>query len=197
MSEADAMKQEHRSVQKITVGFWLYLMSDLVLFATLFATFMILRHATNGGPDGRELFALPFVFGETVILLASSVTSGIAYLAATTQRRVLFYVMMAITIILGVGFLAMELTEFTNLVAEGHSWQASAFLSAFFTLVGTHGFHIAIGLLWATVLVCVSLKRGLTKDITRKLGLFSLFWHFLDLVWIFIFTIVYLMGATA
>lgn len=140
---------------------------------------------------------MPFVFGETVILLTSSVTSGIAYLAATMQKRTLYYVMMALTIVLGLGFLAMELSEFSALVSEGHSWQASAFLSAFFTLVGTHGFHIAVGLLWASVLVVASVKRGLTKDMTRKLGLFSLFWHFLDLVWIFIFTIVYLMGVQA
>ncbi len=197
MSETGMTAKEQQLARKINVGFWIYLMSDLVLFATLFATFMILRHATNGGVSGRDIFDLPFVFGETVILLTSSVSSGIAYLAATMQKRTLYYVMMALTIVLGLGFLAMELSEFSTLVSEGHSWQASAFLSAFFTLVGTHGFHIAVGLLWASVLVVACMKRGLTKDMTRKLGLFSLFWHFLDLVWIFIFTIVYLMGVQA
>lgn len=181
--------------RKINIGFWIYLMSDLVLFSTLFATFILSRHATNGGVSGNDIFDLPFVFVETVLLLASSVTSGIAYMAMAAGRKTLFYVMLAITIALGCGFLGMELSEFAHLIQEGHSWQASAFLSAFFTLVGTHGLHIAVGLLWAIVLAVVSLKRGFTTDIVRKMGLFSLFWHFLDLVWIFIFTIVYLMGV--
>lgn len=190
--------QEHAAQtanRKMMIGFWIYLMSDLVLFSTLFAAFMLLRHATNGGVSGHDIFDLPFVFVETVLLLASSVTSGIAYVAMAAGKKTLFYAMMAATIALGLGFLGMELSEFAHLVHEGHSWQASAFLSAFFVLVGTHGLHIAVGLLWATVVVIVSAKRGFTGDMVRKTGLFSLFWHFLDLVWIFIFTIVYLMGV--
>lgn len=200
MSRAVITPSEHalmrrRAMSKGQLGFWIYLMSDMVLFSALFATFMILRNATNGSVSGHDIFSLPYILVETIALLVSSVTSGIAYLAATMGKKQLYLAMMILTIALGLVFITMELTEFSHLVSEGHSWTVSGFLSAYFTLVGTHGLHISVGLLWAAVMVVVSLKRGLTGDMVRKIGLFSLFWHFLDLIWIFIFTIVYLTGV--
>lgn len=180
---------------KTSSGFWLYLMTDCVLFASLFATYAVLHTATAGGPSSGELFELPQALTETLILLTSSFTCGLALLALRHGNVRQLVVWLAVTYILGVSFLTIELSEFTSFVQAGHSWQQSAFLSAFFTLVGTHGLHIFIGLLWLLVMVVVLFKRGMTPKLKRQLGLFGLFWHFLDLVWIFIFTIVYLMGA--
>lgn len=170
-------------------------MTDCVLFASLFATFMILRNNTNGGPNGAELFSLPFVLTETLILLTSSFTCGLAMLAAHQGNKKKVGAWLAITFLLGLAFLGMELHEFGNLVAEGHDWQASAFLSAFFTLVGTHGLHITAGLIWILLLVVKILRSEINNTNLRRLTMLSLFWHFLDIVWIFIFTIVYMIGA--
>lgn len=180
---------------KTTFGFWVYLMTDCIVFATLFATYAVLHNNTFGGPGAKELFSLPFVLVETMLLLTSSFTSGLAMWAMHqhAKKAVLFW--LGITFLLGAGFLGMELSEFTHLVQEGDSWRRSGFLSAFFTLVGTHGMHIATGLLWLLVLAGQLLKKGFTAGNVRRLTLFSLFWHFLDIVWIFIFTLVYLMGA--
>lgn len=182
---------------KTIFGFWVYLMTDCLLFATLFATYAVLQNNTAGGPSASELFSLPFVLGETVLLLVSSFTCGLMLIALHRGdvRQVIGF--LALTFALGVGFLGMELYEFTKLVAEGHSWQTSGFLSAFFTLVGTHGLHITVGLLWLVVLTVRIWQIGLTGASAKRLMLFALFWHFLDVVWIFIFTIVYLMGAIA
>lgn len=180
---------------KSQLGFWLYLMTDCMLFTSLFATFMILRHATNGGPGGSELFSIGFVLVETIILLTSSYLCGLANLAIHNGRFKEFVVYLCATIALGIAFLGMELSEFGHLIAEHHGPQASAFLSAFFTLVGTHGLHIAVGILWAVVLVWALYRQGRHEDILRKFSLFAVFWHFLDVVWIFIFTIVYVMGV--
>ncbi len=186
----------HRqSTERTNIGFWLYLMTDCILFASLFATFAVLRTATAGGPGGQEIFQLPLVLVETVILLVSSFTCGLAVLAAKRGRKRELLSWLGVTYILGVAFLTIEIMEFTHLIGEGHGWQQSAFLSAFFTLVGTHGVHIFVGLLWLVVLAVLIVKRGLTPSVMRKLGLFAIFWHFLDLVWIFIFTVVYLMGV--
>lgn len=181
--------------QKTGLGFWLYLMTDCMLFATLFVTFVVLRNNIAGGPSGHEIFQLPTVLAETLILLTSSVACGLAILAMKQRRMKVMLAFLAATYILGVAFLTIELNEFGNLVAEGHSWGQSAFLSGFFTLVGTHGAHILTGLIWLVVLVTVLIKRGLSEKLSRQFILFSLFWHFLDLVWIFIFTIVYLLGV--
>lgn len=178
-----------------TFGFWVYLMTDCVLFASLFASYVVLRGNTFGGPGGAEIFSLPFVLIETLILLSSSFTCGLAILAAHSHKKTQVLGWLGLTFLLGLVFIGMEIGEFNNLVAEGHSWQGSAFLSAFFTLVGTHGLHIIVGLIWIVVMVGLILSRGLGRHVVRKLTLFSLFWHFLDIVWIFIFTIVYLMGA--
>lgn len=180
---------------KTMLGFWIYLMTDIVLFATLFATFLVLRDNTFGGPDGRELFSLPFVLLETIILLTSSFTAGLGLIAAYQGKVRALLTWFGITFALGAAFLGLEIYEFSNLVHEGHSWTASAFLSAFFTLVGTHGLHITAGLIWMAVVLQRIFKNGLSSPLKRQLTMLSLFWHFLDIVWIFIFTVVYLIGA--
>lgn len=190
-----AQTAEAQATDKTIFGFWMYIMTDCVLFATLFATFAVLRNNTAGGPGGAELFSMPFVLAETLILLTSSFTIGLSLLAAHRGNKTAALGWLVVTGILGALFVGLELHEFTNLVHEGHSWQSSAFLSAFFTLVGTHGLHITSGLIWMTVLGVYILRRGLTGSTVKRLTLLSLFWHFLDIVWIFIFTIVYLLGA--
>ena len=180
---------------KIFFGFWVYLMTDLLMFAVLFATYAVLRNNTFGGISIQEIFDPPFVLVETLILLTSSFTCGLAILAVNRNNKNLVLTWFRVTFLLGVAFLTMELTEFSHLISEGSSFQASAFLSSFFTLVGTHGLHIAVGLLWMTVLLVKTWQRGLETSTKRQLTLLSLFWHFLDLVWIFIFTIVYLIGG--
>lgn len=177
------------------LGFWIYLMTDCVLFATLFATFAVLRTNTAGGPDGQELFNLPFVLAETLLLLTSSFTCGMATLAAYRGDKSQSLNWLAFTVALGLAFLAMELSEFWHLALEGNSWQRSGFLSAFFTLIGTHGLHISVGLLWILVVIVQIIRRGFTEGVLRRLTLVGMFWHFLDVIWIFIFTIVYLMGV--
>ncbi len=186
-----AREHENRAM----FGFWTYLMTDLVLFASLFATYVVLRHNTAGGPTEAEIFSLPFVFVETMLLLTSSFVCGLAILAMRGGMKKRTLILLGITFLLGASFLAMEIYEFNHLIHEGYSWEVSGFLSAFFTLVGTHGLHIFFGLLWLSVLMVLVYRRGFTAHTQRGLSLFGLFWHFLDIVWIFIFTIVYLMGV--
>ena len=180
---------------KTLFGFWLYLMTDCVLFASLFATYAVLQSNTNGGPDGSTLFSLPYVLTETLLLLTSSFTCGLAMLAVYRGARRKVLAWLSVTFLLGLAFLVMELSEFSRLAAAGNSWQRSGFLSSFFTLVGTHGLHITVGLLWMAVLMFKVVRRGLAPGTIRRLMLLSMFWHFLDIIWIFIFTIVYLRGA--
>lgn len=186
---------EHESDQKTMLGFWVYLMTDCILFGSLFATYAVLHNNTFGGPAAGQLFSLPFVLGETLILLTSSFTCGLGMLAAHNQAKKQVLTWFGITMLLGIAFLTMELTEFSKLVTEGNSWQRSGFLSAFFTLVGTHGLHIATGLLWGGILLVQVARRGLVRSTVRRLMLLSLFWHFLDIIWILIFSIVYMMGV--
>lgn len=181
--------------EKASLGFWLYLMTDIMVFASLFATYVILRHGTNGGPTSQDIFNLEFVMVETFLLLVSSFTSGLAFLALRQGQKRRALVLLGATIALGIGFLTLELYEFGELILAGHGPAHSAFLSAFFTLVGTHGLHILVGIIWAIALGDYISKHGTSPDAVRKFGLFTVFWHFLDLVWIFIFTIVYLLGA--
>jgi len=185
----------YSETDKTAVGFWLYLMTDCVLFATLFATYAVLHSNTFGGPSGSELFSLPFVLTETVLLLTSSVICGLALLLAKHGQAKLAIVCFGITFLLGAGFVGMELYEFAGLVQEGNSWQRSGFLSAFFTLVGTHGLHVTVGLLWLLVLGVYAWRRGFSRTMLKRATLFTIFWHFLDVIWIFIFTFVYLIGA--
>lgn len=189
------MNQVDKDTDKTVFGFWAYLMTDCLLFAGLFATFIVLRQGTAGGPSGAELFSLQFVLVETILLLTSSFTSGLGILYAHTGKLKPALYWFAATFVLGAAFLGMELTEFSTLIHEGHDWTTSAFLSAFFTLVGTHGAHIAVGLLWMLILLPRVAMKGLTKSNIKRLTLLSLFWHFLDVIWIFIFTIVYILGA--
>jgi cytochrome o ubiquinol oxidase subunit 3 len=181
-------------MNKTLFGFWVYLMTDIVLFATLFAAFLVLRDGTAGGPSGSEIFSMPFVLAETLILLTSSFTAGLAMLAAHKKNRKGTLVWFSLTFVLGAMFLALELSEFHNLISEGLGWQASAFMSAFFTLVGTHGLHIALGLIWMATLMIKLYRKDFKSNTLKRLTMLSLFWHFLDIVWIFIFTIVYLLG---
>ena len=181
--------------EKTLFGFWVYLMTDCILFASLFATFAVLRNNTFGGPAGHELFSLPFVLTETLILLTSSFTAGLAILAAHRQDKKQVLALFGVTFLLGIAFLTLEINEFANLASEGNSWRRSGFLSAFFTLVGTHGAHITAGLLWMAVMLVKVYRRGLGIATVKRLTMLAMFWHFLDIVWIFIFTIVYLMGV--
>jgi cytochrome o ubiquinol oxidase subunit III len=183
------------TANKTNFGFWVYIMTDCVLFATLFATYAVLHNNTNGGEGAAHLFSMPFVLTETILLLTSSFTCGLAILAMQAHKRDQVLLWLGVTFALGAAFLGMELYEFSALVAEGNSWTRSGFLSAFFTLVGTHGLHITAGLIWIAVLMSQVMQKGLRSSTTRRLMLLSLFWHFLDVVWIFIFTMVYLMGA--
>lgn len=178
----------------IRFSFWLYILSDIMIFASLFATFMILRHNVAGGPTSQDIFDPPFVLLQTLVLLTSSFTVAMAVAAAKYQKWRDMKVYLVATGLLGLTFLGLEIYEFAKLVGEGHSWQISAFLSSYFALVGTHGAHILVGLIWLTALYVLISRRGMNVDRQRKLGLFSLFWHFLDIVWIFIFTIVYMFG---
>ncbi len=201
MSEVVVSAQTHHvahheeSTAKTLFGFWVYIMTDCVLFSILFATYAVLHNGTFGGPTSKELFSLPFALTETLILLTSSFTCGLVMLMAVKLKTSKTLLWLAVTFSLGALFLALELNEFQQLVLEGNSWQRSAFLSSYFTLVGTHGLHITIGLLWIIVMAAQIVRGGMTPIRLRRLTCFSLFWHFLDVVWIFIFTVVYLMGA--
>ncbi|MFA6916104.1 MAG: cytochrome o ubiquinol oxidase subunit III [Parachlamydiales bacterium] len=181
--------------RKVELGFWLYLMTDCILFSMLFATYGVLHTGVADGPTAKEIFSLPYALVETLILLTSSLTCGLAMLSLYKKNANHVVIWLAVTFILGASFLAMELTEFTHMIEEGHSWQQSAFLSSFFTLVSTHGLHITFGLLWILVMIYQVLRKGLTYPTFRRMTCLSLFWHFLDLIWIFIFTFVYLMGV--
>ena len=177
-------------------GFWIYLMTDLVLFAAIFATYAVLAHSYAGGPSGKDLFDLHYTFGETMLLLFSSATYGMAVLAMYKDRKNRVLVWLAVTFLLGLGFISMEINEFYHMIQDGNGPQRSGFLSAFFTLVGTHGTHLSVGLIWMAVMVVQVMIKGLTTPVQSRLMRLSMFWHFLDIVWIGVFTIVYLMGVT-
>ncbi|HMK35414.1 MAG TPA: cytochrome o ubiquinol oxidase subunit III [Desulfomonilaceae bacterium] len=178
-----------------TFGFWLYLMSDLIIFATLFATFAVLGRNYAGGPTGKELFELPYVLGETCLLLFSSVTYGLVMLAVHNGKKKWVLIGLAVTFLMGLGFVSMEVNEFHGMIAAGHGPDRSAFLSSFFTLVGTHGTHVTFGLIWMAVMIGQVAVKGLTSPVQSRLMRLSMFWHFLDIIWIGIFSIVYLMGV--
>jgi cytochrome o ubiquinol oxidase subunit 3 len=183
---------QHNANDRTVFGFWIYLMTDLIMFAALFAAYAVLHGNIFGGPSSRELFNTQLALSETLILLTSSFTCGLGLLSARLKNKNKTLLFFVITFILGITFLSLE---FSHLIADGNGFQKSAFLSSFFTLVGTHGLHISAGLLWMGVLLTKIFRRGITDSMVRKITLFSLFWHFLDIVWIFIFTIVYLMGT--
>ncbi len=186
----------HHDVSSNTIfGFWVYLMTDCILFAALFATFAVLRNGTFGGPPGSALFDLPFALAETTVLLTSSFTCGVALLGAPkkTPSQVLGW--LGATFLLGILFMAMEMKEFHRLVSAGYTWQSNAFLSSYFTLVGTHGLHVVVGLLMMAVFAVQMMRKGITAFILRRLVCLKMYWHFLYLIWIFTFILVYLIGA--
>jgi cytochrome o ubiquinol oxidase subunit 3 len=176
-------------------GFWIFLLSDIIMFSAFFATYAVLVGNTAGGPAGRELFHLPNVALETACLLLSSFTCGLASIGAQMHRGSWFHGAMAATFILGAAFLAIEIHEFADMVARGAGPTRSAFLSAFFTLVGCHGLHVTAGLLWLLTMMAQVLAKGYRADILRRVLCFSLFWHTLDIIWVALFSVVYLMGV--
>jgi cytochrome o ubiquinol oxidase subunit 3 len=178
----------------VAYGFWIFILSDMVMFSALFAAYAVLRGNTAGGPTGAELFDLRKVFIETMCLLLSSYTCGLGALSAERRQPGLFLIFAAFTFVLGAAFLTIEVTEFAGMVAKGAGPSRSAFLSAFFTLVGTHGVHIAGGLIALIYLVAQVIAKGLQATVLRRLLCWSLFWHALDIVWVKVFTLVYLMG---
>ncbi len=178
-------------------GFWIFLLSDIIMFSAFFASYAVLVGATAGGPTGHELFDLDNIAIETVCLLASSFACGIASIGASRKKHLWFYGGMAATFVLGAVFLALEVHEFVGMVQAGAGPQRSAFLSAFFTLVGCHGLHVGLGLLWLLTMVAQVFAKGYRDDILRRVLCFSLFWHALDIIWVAVFTVVYLMGAGA
>jgi cytochrome o ubiquinol oxidase subunit 3 len=183
-----------RALAERAYGFWIYLMSDAIIFALLFATYVVMSHNTAGGPSGHTLFQLPHTFAETMLLLVSSTTFGFASVAIGVGYRWQTLAWLGVTFLLGLGFVAMEISEFHGLAAAGAGPERSGFLSAFFTLVGTHGAHVSVGLVWIVLLGGEVALRGLNPYVASRLYRLGLFWHFLDIVWIGIFSVVYLPG---
>lgn len=190
------LEEEHHEAGGSTMlGFWVYLMSDALIFATLFATYGVLSSAFAGGPTPREIFELPLVAVNTALLLVSSITYGFAIIAMQEGKLGGVKLWLALTGLLGAGFVGIELYEFSTLIHEGATPQTSAFLSAFFTLVATHGLHVTFGIIWLVVMLVQLQQRGLHPENQRRLMCLSMFWHFLDIVWIGVFTFVYLLGV--
>ncbi len=178
-------------------GFWIFLLSDIIMFSAFFAAYAVLVDETAGGPSGRDLFDFRSVGLETVCLLLSSFTCGIASIGAQRRNGLWFYGAMAATFVLGAAFLGLEVREFADMVARGAGPSRSAFLSAFFSLVGCHGLHVTCGLLWLLTMMAQVFAKGYRPDILRRMLCFSLFWHALDIIWVALFSVVYLMGAGA
>ena len=193
--DAHAEHGHHDAGANKVFGFWIYLMSDCIIFATLFATYAVMVNNTAGGPAGKDIFELPFVLVETALLLLSSITYGMAVIGMNNGSKGAVNRWLALTFLFGLGFICMEIYEFHHLIAEGFGPDRSGFLSGFFTLVGTHGLHVTSGLIWMLVLMFQIAKNGLTATNRARVMCLSLFWHFLDVVWICVFTVVYLMGA--
>jgi len=185
----------HDSGQMTVFGFWLYLMTDCILFASIFATYAVLSGNFAGGPSGHDIFELNYVLGETALLLFSSITFGFAMLQMYKGNKGGVLAWLAVTWLLGAGFIGMEVNEFHLLISEGFGPSRSGFLSGFFALVGTHGLHVTAGLIWMAILMYQINKDGITSTHKTRMSCLSLFWHFLDVVWICVFTVVYLMGV--
>ncbi|QOL48730.1 cytochrome o ubiquinol oxidase subunit III [Massilia litorea] len=187
--------REHHPEHGTMLGFWIYLMSDCLIFASLFATYAVLGRNYAGGPSGAELFNLPLVGLNTAFLLVSSITFGFAMISAQSKNLGRAQLWLAVTGILGACFLGLEMYEFVELIHEGAGPSRSSFLTAFFSLVGTHGLHVLFGIVWLVTLMFQLARHGLSVENLRRMACLSLFWHFLDVVWIFVFTFVYLMGT--
>ncbi len=187
--------EEPDVVDNQAFGFWIYLMTDLVLFAAIFATFVVLSHNYAGGPTGRDLFHLSDTFIETTLLLLSSATYGLVMLDVYQGRDVRVLAWLVVTFLLGAAFIFMEVKEFHSFIADGNGPSRSAFLSGYFTLVGTHGIHVTVGLIWMAVMMVQVGIKGLRTTVQVRLFRLSMFWHFLDIVWVGVFTVVYLRGV--
>jgi len=187
--------REHHPENGTLLGFWMYLMSDCLIFASLFATYAVLGRNYAGGPTGAELFDLPLVAVNTALLLLSSITYGFAMLEMQKSKVKTTLIWLAVTGLLGAGFICLEMYEFIHLIHEGAGPQRSGFLTSFFALVATHGLHVSFGIIWLITLMFQINKHGLTPENGRRLMCLSMFWHFLDVVWIGVFTFVYLMGV--
>lgn len=197
MTSVAQMTVSHRDAERYEekdFGFWLYLMSDAVIFSLLFATYLIMVGNAAGGPTPKDVFELDRVVAETALLLLSSTTFGVAAVALSAGERNKVVLWLAITFFLGAGFIYLEIGEFAGMIAEGASPDRSGFLSAFFTLVGTHGLHVSVGLVWILVMIGQLLTKGITAPVTSRLMRLGLFWHFLDIIWVVIFSVVYLPG---
>lgn len=191
-------RAEHEAAKRIVVGygFWIFLISDIIMFSAFFATYAVQTGSTAGGPSGRDLFDTRHVGFETACLLASSFFCGLASIGAKARLKLLFHAAMACTFVLGAAFLVLEVGEFADLVARGAGPQRSGFLSAFFALIGCHGLHVAAGLLWLLTMMAQVVAKDFRPDILRRILCFSLFWHTLDIVWVALFSLVYLVGTT-
>jgi cytochrome o ubiquinol oxidase subunit 3 len=190
-------ESEHGASKRVVVGygFWIFLISDIIMFAAFFATYAVLTDSTDGGPAGRDLFDLRTVAIETACLLTSTLFCGLAGIGAHARRNAMFHGAMAITFMLGAAFVAIELHEFATMIAHGAGPGRSAFLSAFFALIGCHGLHVSAGLLWLLTMMAQVYAKGYRDDILRRILCFSLFWHTLDIVWVALFSLVYLVGV--
>lgn len=182
----------HESIR--ILGFWIFLTTDVVLFGSLFSVYAVFRNRVGLGPTPHQLFAMGPVLAETLILLTSTFTCSLSLYAARSDKLKGAVAWLTATLLLGASFVFLEIREFVGDVRAGHTWHQSAFLSGFFTLVGTHGSHVTVGIAWAIMLVLQLMSHGLTVTNRRKLYTFTLYWHFLDIVWIFLFTVVYLLG---
>ena len=187
----------HAESKRIVVayGFWIFLISDIIMFAAFFATYAVLTDSTAGGPSGKDLFGIGNVALETAFLLTSSLTCGLAGIGAQAGNKKLFHISMALTFLLGVAFLVLELREFHEMIEAGAGPSRSGFLSSFFALIGCHGFHVTAGLLWLLTMMAQVWAKGFRDDILRRMLCFSLFWHTLDIIWVALFSLVYLVGV--
>ncbi len=195
LTESSSHDESKRIV--VAYGFWVFLISDIIMFAAFFATYAVLTDNTAGGPSGRDLFEIRNVAIETACLLTSSLFCGLAGIGANARNSRLFYISMAITFVLGAAFLALELREFTDMVQHDAGPSRSAFLSSFFALIGCHGFHVTAGLLWLLTMMAQVFAKGYRDDILRRMLCFSLFWHTLDIIWVALFSLVYLVGIAS
>ena len=176
-------------------GFWIYMLTDCVLFACLFATYAVISPGTAGGPSGKDIFDIQFVLVETLLLLSSSVTYSFGTLAVEAKNKGRVIAWLVVTFMLGCGFIGMELWEFHHLISQGYGPDRSGFLSSFFALIATHGLHVTIGLVWILVMIFHLLTTGLTDTNQTRISCLGLFWHFLDIVWICVFSLIYLLGV--
>jgi cytochrome o ubiquinol oxidase subunit 3 len=196
MMQHETFPDPHRDLySRTTFGFWLYLLTDFVLFGTLFATYAVLAHSTFGGPCIRDIYNLPYTLAPALILLTSSLTIGLGTAMAHRKDKKWTYALFGITFLLGLLFTGLEFYDLVRLVKLGHTWDKSAFLSVYFTLVGTHGVHMIFALIWVIVLIVPVMFEGITHVSLRRLTCLKMFWQFLNIIWTFIFSFVYLLGV--